>query len=85
MSDDVRDRKAKDTSSATEKSDETGAATVTPLRRPRPCPICGKMSVHRWHPFCSKRCADIDLSRWLKGAYAIPVVEEDGSLPEDDA
>ena len=56
--------------------------TVTPLRPPRPCPICGKMSVRAYHPFCSKRCADIDLNRWLSGSYAIPVVEEDGGLPE---
>ena len=29
----------------------------------------------RFHPFCSKRCADVDLGRWLKGNYAIPAVE----------
>jgi endogenous inhibitor of DNA gyrase (YacG/DUF329 family) len=39
---------------------------------PRPCPICGRMSVAAFHPFCSKRCADIDLHRWLGGRYAIP-------------
>lgn len=38
----------------------------------RPCPICGRMSVAAFHPFCSKRCADIDLHRWLGGTYAIP-------------
>jgi hypothetical protein len=42
------------------------------LRHRRPCPICGKPSQQRFHPFCSKRCADIDLSRWLGGSYAIP-------------
>ncbi len=37
------------------------------------CPICEKQSSSRdFKPFCSKRCADIDLSRWLKGSYAIP-------------
>ncbi len=55
---------------------------VTPLRPPRPCPICGKTSVRAYHPFCSKRCADIDLNRWLSGRYAIPVVEENGGIPE---
>ena len=43
------------------------------------CPICAKPRVERYRPFCSKRCADIDLGRWLKGAYAIPSkAEEDG-------
>jgi uncharacterized protein len=44
------------------------------------CPICSKPSQPKAAPFCSKRCADIDLSRWLKGGYAIPgrpVVDED--------
>lgn len=50
---------------------------------PRPCPICAKMSVERYRPFCSKRCADVDLQRWFTGSYAVPVVEEDRS-PEDD-
>jgi endogenous inhibitor of DNA gyrase (YacG/DUF329 family) len=37
------------------------------------CPICDKPATEaRYAPFCSKRCADIDLSRWLKGGYAIP-------------
>ncbi|MGB5949693.1 MAG: DNA gyrase inhibitor YacG [Parvibaculum sp.] len=48
---------------------------VVPLRASRPCPICGKKSVPDFHPFCSKHCADVDLNRWLKGAYAIPAVE----------
>ena len=38
----------------------------------RPCPICGKPAVERLRPFCSERCADIDLGRWLKGGYVIP-------------
>ncbi len=50
---------------------------------PRPCPICGKMSVERYRPFCSKRCADVDLQRWFTGSYAVPVVEEDRSSDED--
>lgn len=36
------------------------------------CPICGKDAVPRYRPFCSKRCADIDLGRWLTGSYVIP-------------
>jgi endogenous inhibitor of DNA gyrase (YacG/DUF329 family) len=37
-------------------------------------------SVERFRPFCSKRCADVDLNRWLTGSYAIPAEEEDEGL-----
>ena len=47
----------------------------------RPCPICGKPALFATRPFCSKRCADIDLHRWLGGVYAIPTAAE----PEEDA
>ena len=36
------------------------------------CPICRKPTEAAWRPFCSKRCADVDLGRWLGGRYAIP-------------
>ncbi|MCZ4261909.1 DNA gyrase inhibitor YacG [Limimaricola sp. G21655-S1] len=36
------------------------------------CPICGKATVEAVRPFCSKRCADVDLARWLGGGYAVP-------------
>lgn len=49
----------------------------------RKCPICGKPSVEATKPFCSKRCADVDLSRWLKGVYAIPAAETDEADPTD--
>jgi endogenous inhibitor of DNA gyrase (YacG/DUF329 family) len=51
------------------------------------CPICGKATEEPFKPFCSKRCADVDLHRWLSGSYAIPVTEdedEDGSSDESD-
>jgi len=57
-------------------------------RRLTPCPICGKMSVQQFRPFCSKRCADVDLNRWLSGVYAVPVTEdedEDGAKAERPA
>jgi endogenous inhibitor of DNA gyrase (YacG/DUF329 family) len=41
------------------------------------CPICGKPRAQQFRPFCSKRCADVDLNRWLKGVYAVPVTEND--------
>lgn len=49
------------------------------------CPICGKETVKEFRPFCSRRCADIDLGRWLTGGYAIPVSDEDeGEVPPTD-
>ena len=36
------------------------------------CPICKKPSEQRYRPFCSKRCADVDLGRWLTESYAVP-------------
>lgn len=65
--------------------------TVVPLRAARACPICGRPSLRQSYPFCSKRCADIDLNRWLKGGYAIPGrpagEDEDGAAqkPHDGA
>lgn len=47
------------------------------------CPNCGKPRADKYKPFCSARCRDVDLSRWLTGAYAVPVVEEDGAEDED--
>jgi len=43
----------------------------------KPCVVCGKPQVERFRPFCSRRCADVDLHRWLSGAYAVPSVAED--------
>lgn len=51
--------------------------------RARPCAICGAPRNEAYKPFCSKRCADVDLHRWLAGSYAIPVVKLDGADDED--
>lgn len=48
------------------------------------CPICGKPADPNFRPFCSKRCADVDLQRWFRGAYAIPSVENEDQ-PQDDS
>ena len=39
------------------------------------CPVCGKEAEAKYRPFCSRRCADVDLGRWLTGGYAIPAEE----------
>ena len=51
-------------------------------KSPRPCPICGKPLAQTYAPFCSKRCADVDLHRWFGGVYAVPSDEPaEGELP----
>jgi len=49
---------------------------ANPLNR-KACPICGKATEEKFKPFCSKRCADVDLHHWLSGSYAIPVTEDE--------
>ncbi|MFW6027689.1 MAG: DNA gyrase inhibitor YacG [bacterium] len=51
--------------------------SIEPIRT-RNCPICGRKTDLHYRPFCSRRCADVDLGRWLSGAYAIPAEEHDG-------
>tara|TARA_R110002020_G_scaffold50791_6_gene143697 strand:+ start:347 stop:556 length:210 start_codon:yes stop_codon:yes gene_type:complete len=56
------------------------AEPVAPARK---CPICGKPAMAAFKPFCSKRCADVDLNRWLTGSYVIPA-RDDEPLPDAD-
>jgi endogenous inhibitor of DNA gyrase (YacG/DUF329 family) len=57
------------------------AAAPKQKSRAKPCPVCGKSATQASHPFCSERCRDVDLNRWLSGSYAIPGATE----AEDDA
>ncbi len=47
------------------------------------CPLCGKPTDPEYRPFCSRRCADVDLHRWISGRYAIPAAQDDEE--DDDA
>jgi endogenous inhibitor of DNA gyrase (YacG/DUF329 family) len=58
---------------------------VEPLRKTRPCPECGRPSTRESYPFCSERCRNLDLSRWLSGSYAIPVSEDETKADDDEA
>ncbi len=51
-------------------------------RARRHCPICGAAAVAAFQPFCSRRCADIDLGRWLKEGYRVPGERAPG--PDDE-
>jgi endogenous inhibitor of DNA gyrase (YacG/DUF329 family) len=48
------------------------------------CPVCGKPTVPRFRPFCSARCADVDLGRWFTGAYRLPGAPVAAEESEDD-
>jgi endogenous inhibitor of DNA gyrase (YacG/DUF329 family) len=50
---------------------------MTDRKARKACPICGKPTDERVKPFCSKRCADVDLHRWLSGSYAVPVLDDE--------
>jgi endogenous inhibitor of DNA gyrase (YacG/DUF329 family) len=53
-------------------SDDHGPERRAKDKKEAACPICGKPANERYDPFCSKRCADVDLHRWLMGNYVIP-------------
>jgi endogenous inhibitor of DNA gyrase (YacG/DUF329 family) len=43
----------------------------------RRCPICDRPASQETRPFCSSRCRDVDLNRWLSGHYVVPGSEND--------
>lgn len=47
------------------------------------CAICGKPAQPEYRPFCSRRCADVDLQRWFSGSYVVPAAD-DASLPGEE-
>jgi len=51
--------------------------SAPPAAKPKRCPICGKPESAATRPFCSPRCRDVDLNRWLSGAYVVPASEDD--------
>lgn len=54
---------------------------MKPANSNKPCPVCGKPPELTFKPFCSSRCADVDLNRWLGGVYRV----ETNERPEDEA
>ena len=62
-------------------------ATQTEASQSGTCPLCSDPTAYAFRPFCSRRCADLDLARWLKGNYAIPgppAAPEDLSADKDE-
>ncbi|MEM7740594.1 MAG: DNA gyrase inhibitor YacG [Pseudomonadota bacterium] len=54
------------------------------MNRKTTCPLCDKQITSQYRPFCSKRCADVDLNRWLSGGYAVPGSDDDSEGATDD-
>ncbi|WP_420797880.1 DNA gyrase inhibitor YacG [Hyphococcus flavus] len=55
----------------------TSASNDNAAQKSAQCPICHKAVNTEYEPFCSKRCADVDLHRWLTGQYAIPSEDDE--------
>ena len=69
-----------------QRPNQRAEAKASAAANAKTCAICGKPRDKRYDPFCSKRCADVDLARWLKGSYVIPGAERPDSPggPSDD-
>ena len=53
--------------------------------KPFTCPICKENdTVQSFEPFCSERCANVDLHRWLGGRYSVPAIEPPDHFSEDE-
>jgi len=57
--------------------DQPDKQATNPLKPTGRCPICGRPPSDATRPFCSPRCRDVDLNRWLKGSYVIPGRDDD--------
>ena len=68
-----------------ERRAEEGVTHFPAAARAKACPICGKPVKLESRPFCSKRCADIDLGRWLGEAYRIPAEEPPEGFDQEEA
>jgi endogenous inhibitor of DNA gyrase (YacG/DUF329 family) len=65
---------------------DTNSKLVVPVLGKK-CPNCQRYATLEFHPFCTKRCSDVDLGRWLNGDYSIPgdevITNEEGVYYED--
>ena len=57
---------------------DPSAPSEPPAKPPKLCPICGKPAEQKFLPFCSPRCRDVDLNRWLSGRYIVPGKDDEG-------
>lgn len=71
---------------AAKAQDDTRLPRRPAKRRDRGCPICNRLPTPQYRPFCSPRCADIDLARWLNESYRVPgrPVDQSGPAAESE-
>ena len=65
---------------AAAKAAKEAAKETSKAAKAKRCPICGQPATEASHPFCSPRCRDVDLNRWLSGSYVIPARDDE---PDD--
>ncbi len=65
--------------------DEAANYNAGPKASNRRCPICSRPTSPEFTPFCSKRCADVDLHRWLGEGYRVPLDTDDDMRDSPDA
>jgi len=53
------------------------------MSRVAKCPVCGKPRIAAYRPFCSRRCADVDLARWFREDYVIPGRDGEAAIDPD--
>lgn len=80
----AKDDGKKPQDAAGERTAEEGVTHFPGAARAKACPICGKPVKLESRPFCSKRCADIDLGRWLGEAYRIPAEEPPEGFDQEE-
>ena len=57
---------------------------MTQPEKKKKCPICGKPRTPKYAPFCSSRCRDRDLAKWLDDGYSVPGPPATPEFPSDD-
>jgi endogenous inhibitor of DNA gyrase (YacG/DUF329 family) len=67
-----------------ERQSQRAEARAAAAAKRKTCAICGKPRDARYDPFCSKRCADVDLHKWLSGAYVVPGAPTTPDAPEGE-
>ncbi len=64
-------------------SDRSSPPAAAAPPKPRRCAVCARPVAPEWRPFCSARCRQVDLGRWLAGDYAVPGEEDEAVATAD--
>ncbi|MFO1159048.1 MAG: DNA gyrase inhibitor YacG [Reyranellaceae bacterium] len=64
-------------------ADRSASPPLRAVRTEAKCPVCSRPADPKYRPFCTKRCADIDLGRWLKEGYRFETDESPSDEEKD--